>query len=104
MVNLADYAVGTNKGGEITTFDDFDIDFNEYKYLIEARMSGALVLPKSAIFFSTNVTESDVNAAAPAYAAPKSLDGSGTEREFGTYKTNRADLNATPEEPVEPEV
>ena len=104
LVNLADYAVGTNKGGEITTFDDFDIDFNEYKYLIEARMSGALVLPKSAIFFSTNVTESDVNAAAPAYAAPKSLDGSGTEREFGTYKTNRADLNATPEEPVEPEV
>ena len=62
-------------------------------------MSGALVLPKSAIFFSTNVVDSDVNADAPAYAAPTSLDGSGAEREFGTYNTNRDDLNATPVDP-----
>ena len=41
-VNLKDYACGTDKGGEITTFDDFDIDYNQYKYLIEGRMSGAL--------------------------------------------------------------
>lgn len=49
MVNLNDYVVGADKGGEINLFDDFDIDFNQYKYLIETRISGALVLPKSAI-------------------------------------------------------
>ena len=42
-VNLKDYHVGTDKGGEINNFNDFDIDHNQYKYLMEARMSGALV-------------------------------------------------------------
>lgn len=42
ITNLADYAVGSTRGGEITKFDDFDIDYNQYKYLIEGRMSGAL--------------------------------------------------------------
>jgi hypothetical protein len=42
IVNLADYAVGSTRGGEITKFDDFDIDYNQYKYLIEGRLSGAL--------------------------------------------------------------
>lgn len=49
IVNLSDYAVGTDKGGEITSFDDFDIDYNQYKYLLEGRMSGSLTKPKSAI-------------------------------------------------------
>ena len=49
LVNLSDYTVGTNKGGEITRFDDFDIDFNQHKYLIETRISGSLTKPKSAI-------------------------------------------------------
>lgn len=49
IVNLSDYNVGTDKGGEITVFDDFDIDFNQYKYLMETRMSGALIKPFSAI-------------------------------------------------------
>lgn len=49
MVNLNDYVVGADKGGEINLFDDFDIDFNQYKYLMETRISGALVLPKSAV-------------------------------------------------------
>lgn len=48
LVNLSDYAIGSTRGGEITTFDDFDIDFNQYKYLIEGRMSGALTKTKSA--------------------------------------------------------
>lgn len=48
IVNLSDYAVGSTRGGEITTFDDFDIDYNQYKYLIEGRMSGALTLHKRA--------------------------------------------------------
>jgi len=49
IVNLIDYTLGTNKGGEITSFEDFDIDFNQYKYLMETRMSGALTKPKSAL-------------------------------------------------------
>lgn len=49
IVNLNDYTLGASKGGEITNFDDFDIDFNQYKYLIETRLSGALTMPKSAI-------------------------------------------------------
>ena len=48
-VNLQDYNVGTNKGGEINMFDDFDIDFNAYKYLIETRCSGTLTKPFSAV-------------------------------------------------------
>lgn len=49
MVNLTDYVIGADKGGDISLFDDFDIDYNQYKYLIETRVSGALVKPKSAI-------------------------------------------------------
>lgn len=52
LVNLADYSIGSSKGGEITSFSDFDIDFNQYKYLLETRMSGALTKPKSAILFT----------------------------------------------------
>lgn len=48
IVNLSDYAVGATRGGEITPFDDFDIDYNQYKYLIETRMSGALMRHKRA--------------------------------------------------------
>lgn len=49
FVNLADYQFGCAKGGEITRFDDFDIDFNKYKYLMETRLSGALTKLYSAI-------------------------------------------------------
>ena len=49
IVNLADYNVGADKGGAISMFDDFDIDYNQQKYLIETRCSGALVKPYSAI-------------------------------------------------------
>ena len=48
IVNMSDYAVGSTKGGELTKFDDFDIDYNQYKYLIETRLSGALISPKRA--------------------------------------------------------
>lgn len=57
FVNLNDYQVGSTKGGEITKFDQFDIDFNQYKYLIETRISGALVRPFSAIALEEPVTE-----------------------------------------------
>lgn len=49
MVNLTDYTVGADRGGAVSFFDDFDIDYNKEKYLIETRCSGALVRPKSAI-------------------------------------------------------
>ena len=48
-VNLSDYNVGADKGGSVNLFDDFDIDFNQYKYLIETRISGALIKPFSAV-------------------------------------------------------
>lgn len=47
-VNLTDYNFGADKGGQVATFDDFDIDFNQYKYLMETRCSGALTKPHSA--------------------------------------------------------
>lgn len=49
IVNLKDYAVGADKGGAVGMMDDFDIDYNQMKYLIETRCSGALIRPKSAI-------------------------------------------------------
>lgn len=49
IVNLSDYNVGADKGGAINMFDDFDIDYNQQKYLIETRISGALIKPYSAI-------------------------------------------------------
>lgn len=49
VVNLADYNVGADKGGAINMFDDFDIDYNQQKYLMETRCSGALIKPYSAI-------------------------------------------------------
>ena len=49
MVNLADYYVGADKGGAVNMFDDFDIDYNQQKYLMETRCSGALVKPFSAV-------------------------------------------------------
>lgn len=52
LVNLSDYTIGADKGGQVSMFDDFDIDYNQFKYLIETRMSGALTLFKSALVFS----------------------------------------------------
>lgn len=53
IVNLKDYNVGADKGGAINMFDDFDIDYNQQKYLIETRCSGALIKPYSAIAIET---------------------------------------------------
>lgn len=56
IVNLADYNIGADKGGAVNMFDDFDIDYNAQKYLIETRCSGALVTPYSAIALEKLVT------------------------------------------------
>lgn len=51
LVNINDYTIGADKGGQVSMFDDFDIDYNQYKYLIETRISGCLTKPKSALVF-----------------------------------------------------
>ena len=56
IVNLADYSIGADKGGAINMFDDFDIDYNQQKYLIETRCSGALTKPHSAIVLELKVS------------------------------------------------
>ena len=56
IVNLADYNVGADKGGSINMFEDFDIDYNQQKYLIETRCSGALTKPYSAIVLEEKVS------------------------------------------------
>ena len=58
IVNLSDYNVGADKGGAIDLFDDFDIDFNQFKYLIETRCSGALIKPFSAIILEHTASNS----------------------------------------------
>lgn len=56
IVNLNDYNVGADKGGAVNMFDDFDIDYNQQKYLIETRCSGALIKPYSAIALEVKTT------------------------------------------------
>jgi hypothetical protein len=70
IVNLADYNVGANRGGEINNFDFFDIDYNQYKYLAETRISGALTRPKAAlvVWQTTNATDVLVSPTAPMFA------------------------------------
>lgn len=57
MVNLVDYYVGADKGGSVNMFDDFDIDYNQQKYLMETRCSGALVKPYSAVAVALDKAE-----------------------------------------------
>ena len=57
IVNLSDYNVGADKGGAVNMFDDFDIDYNQQKYLIETRCSGALIKPYSAIALYRTLTK-----------------------------------------------
>ena len=59
IVNLADYSVGSPKGGKLAMFDDFDIDYNQYKYLIETRMAGSLLKEASALVIRTAVPEQE---------------------------------------------
>ena len=60
IVNMADYTMGADKGGSVNMFDDFDIDYNQMKYLMETRCSGALTVPYSAIVLKkTGASSSD---------------------------------------------
>ena len=109
IVNLSDYAVGTDKGGEITSFDDFDIDYNQYKYLIEGRMSGALIKPKSALVIS-RTSGAEITQSSPMYETKPTHEPTvpvgATYRSTGPLGgTVKEDPDAVePEEPEEPEV
>ena len=59
IVNLTDYTIGMDKGGETTLFDDFDIDYNKYTYLLETRLSGMLTKPFSAIIMEFTAASSE---------------------------------------------
>lgn len=61
IVNLQDYNIGADKGGAVNMFDDFDIDYNAQKYLIETRISGALIKPLSAIAIETKIPTADLS-------------------------------------------
>lgn len=68
LVNMTDYVVGTDKGGEVNMMDDFDIDYNQYKYLLETRLSGALARPMAALVFRTaEANDVLVTPTAPSY-------------------------------------
>lgn len=71
IVNMKDYNIGADKGGAVNMFDDFDIDYNQEKYLIETRISGALTVPYSAIVLFDNTV-------------PESVDG-GVEKSKAGY-------------------
>ena len=66
LVNLNDYTIGADSGGKISMFDDFDIDYNQHKYLIETRISGALTKPKSAVVIRREEGE-EVTPASPSF-------------------------------------
>lgn len=94
IVNLHDYTIGAAKGGQVTTFDDFDIDFNQMKYLIETRLSGALTRPKSAIRLDIDSTYTSGTTTADTGTAS-------TTMKYGTVVTGGPVIkDETPEEPV----
>ena len=98
IVNLSDYTVGADKGGEVNFFDDFDIDYNQYKYLLETRVSGALTKIRSALVIM-KVASGD-QLATPVAPTFDGTDINVTGTVGVTYK--RADTNAslTPGTPV----
>ena len=69
---MADYTAGADKGGSVNMFDDFDIDYNQMKYLIETRMSGALTVPYSAI-----VLKKEASVSAPSDAGQSGTHAQG---------------------------
>jgi len=70
VVNLRDYTVGTDRGGDVNFFDDFDIDYNQYKYLYETRLSGALTKLRSAVVIKKAAGGAvEVTPVEPAFAA-----------------------------------
>jgi hypothetical protein len=93
IVNLRDYTLGADRGGDVSMFDDFDIDYNQYKYLIETRLSGALTKIRSALVVK-KVAGSDV-LVDPATPDFDSAAGELTITDQTGVVYKRADTNAT---------
>lgn len=75
VLDLSDYNFGTDAGGQVTLFDDFDIDFNQYKYLMEVYLSGALTLPYSAqVFKAIPVSSTEVTPAFFSFTNPDTVE------------------------------
>lgn len=87
LVDLKDYNVGADKGAGVEMFDDFDIDFNQYKYLIETRISGALVRPYSAIVLVIGGTPTTYTETSDYTGSPK--DKGYYEKEGTIYRPSR---------------
>lgn len=87
IVNLNDYNVGADKGGAVSMFEDFDIDYNQEKYLIETRCSGALIKPFSAIalWTTTNHVGPTYTAVTPAQGADPAMEGWYEQSAAGNY-------------------
>lgn len=102
MVNLVDYSLGADRGGQATMFDDFDINFNKLLYLLETRVSGALTVPKSALVFrktaGTNVlvdpqdpTFDGTTVTVPTQTGVVYKDGAGTTMTTGSPRSLAVD-------------
>jgi hypothetical protein len=92
IVNLQDYTMGADRGGEISFFDDFDIDYNQYKYLIETRASGALVKIRSALVIKQAAAGATKVVPAEPTFDPDSSEITITDTTGVTYR--RSDTNA----------
>lgn len=99
MVNLADYTLGADKGGQATMFDDFDIDYNKLIYLIETRVSGALTTPKAALVFRKQPASS---AEIPQPTAPARVGNTITVPTVTnvTYKNGETNATLTTASPI----
>lgn len=86
IVNPSDYIMGATRGGEVTMFDDFDIDYNQHKYLIETRMCGALVKLKSAMCVRSVEAGDTLVAPAPASFDESSMTVTITDTEGVVYR------------------
>ena len=92
VVNLQDYTMGADRGGEVSFFDDFDIDYNQYKYLIEARASGALTKIRSALVIKQAAAGATKVSPAEPQFDPDSSEITITDTTGVTYR--RGDTNA----------
>ena len=86
IVNPSDYIMGATRGGEVTMFDDFDIDYNQHKYLIETRLCGALVKLKSAMCVRSVEAGDTLVAPAPASFDESAMTVTITDTEGVVYR------------------
>lgn len=107
LVNMTDYTIGADKGGQVSMFDDFDIDYNQMKYLMETRISGALTKPKSAVIIK-RTAGTTVTPQAPSYNPTTHVITIPTTAGVGYYiddvkKTGSVTITETTEVEARPE-